>query len=1072
MIDAVNQIAQSWWGWMGPMIWQVSLLILIISAIDLFIRRWAWPQVRYAIWLLILIKLLIPPSWTLPSSLISRWQPLAQARLERVLDVSFRSPKEKDIVTPPSLPSEIKTARPDLQSSKETTAAQPAGSSSLPAGPRLGWKAVAMMVWILGMAFFTVLLAYRIARLRRWHRQQVEKKTIPVWYYEILVKTADRLRVGRLPAIVFSNEAKAPAIYGVFRPVLLLPAVYLDSLSQEDAEHVLLHELAHLKRGDLWLNGLCLLVQIFYWFNPLLIWTRRQMKHVREVCCDLTIANLLKEKTVKYRQTLLSTARGLLTESVEPGMGLLGVFEDPFRLVIRLKWLEKRTWENRKLITATVVLVTLFMTAGILPMGRASEKRIPPVAIDQSEFRTMEEAQLKELRLDVEIKIRPPLYAAVLPMIGELNEFGDVVSRAKKLLDDAGITPSDSPFGYYLSDSEEVRPEEFIWAAGYPIPPGTKVERPLEILQVSEQQIACATIEGIRLTDKVWARFAQCIKDRGYIPAFPPAVEFWRGGGEGGDISWKTEMQVQAFNLEEGYPGMEIAFKETKPFTAVVLPLRGYFADLSEAAGKLEKYLKDKRVRTMGRPFGRYLTDPSKVPPSQNEWEVGYPVEEGTAAEPPFEMRKFDGEKVAFTILPGPPEPDYPWAPFILQLALRGYLPIGPAIEIFHSAEKSGIKGTRVELQIPVAEPKDIAESAVEFGRKIAEAVENRGKEAAKSTEERPAGEKKRRESGTPGASSFDFQVREAEPFQAVMLTATGAFEELAVAMKKLQAWMEQSGTRPAGPCFILQNSNLRVENPEYPTSWEVGYPVPDGTGAPAPFKIRKYPATLETSLQIAGTFDGDEMNQQWASWLLDRNYIAAGGAMVFCPDRLYTKGDGRHRWEVRTAVKNIEKKFPDLEIFTQWAKPTIAVVLPMRGRHSQEPEALAKLEAYMKEIQLSPVGKPFFRYFNDDQIFPEADLLWEVGYPVSEGSTVRSPFEIKRLPGGLEAYAEIECAPEEAIAYYWTAALRAMRRGFFGIGYPTVIQTAKPEKGKIFVEVRMPVRKKRPNYQNLPVFY
>jgi hypothetical protein len=46
------------------------------------------------------------------------------------------------------------------------------------------------------------------------------------------------------------------------------------------------------------------------------------------------------------------------------------------------------------------------------------------------------------------------------------------------------------------------------------------------------------------------------------------------------------------------------------------------------------------------------------------------------------------------------------------------------------------------------------------------------------------------------------------------------------------------------------------------------------------------------------------------------------------------------------------------------------------------------------------------------------------------------------------------------------------MRRGFFGIGYPTVIQNARPEKGKIFVEVRMPVRKKQPNYQNLPVFY
>jgi beta-lactamase regulating signal transducer with metallopeptidase domain len=327
------------------------------------------------IWLLILIKLLIPPSWTLPSSLISRWQPLAQARLEQILDVSFQSPTTKDVVKLPALPSEMKTVRPDLRSSKETTATLPAGASPLTAGPRLGWKAVAMMGWILGLAVFTGLLAHRITRLRRWHKNQVEKKTIPVWYYEILVRTADRLKLGRLPTIVFSDEAKAPAVYGVFRPVLLLPDVYLDSLSEEDAEHVLLHELAHLKRGDLWLHGLFLLIQIVYWFNPLIIWARRQMKHVREVCCDLTVASLLKEKTVKYRETLLSTARELLTESAEPGMGLLGVFEDPFRLVMRLKWLEKRTWESRKLITATAVLVTLVLTAGADgKSGRRSRK--------------------------------------------------------------------------------------------------------------------------------------------------------------------------------------------------------------------------------------------------------------------------------------------------------------------------------------------------------------------------------------------------------------------------------------------------------------------------------------------------------------------------------------------------------------------------------------------------------------------------------------------------------------------------------------------------------------------------
>jgi beta-lactamase regulating signal transducer with metallopeptidase domain/Tol biopolymer transport system component len=372
MISAVNQFAQFWWGWMGPMFWQVSLLILIVTGLDFLLRRWAWPQVRYTIWVLILIKLLIPPTWTLPSSLISKWRPLVQARIEERLGIHIRPPIAREpLQMSPSMPASQTSSVPAGEVAEQSTQAQPAESSSLNASRTLGWKSYALIVWILGMGLFVALLAHRVSRLRRWHKKQVEKKTIPVWYYELLVETTKRLKLGRLPAIVFSKDAKAPAVYGMFRPVLLLPASYLDSLSREDAEHVLLHELAHLKRGDLWLHGLCLFLQIVYWFNPLLIWTRRQMRHLREVCCDLTIANVLKEKTMKYRETLLNTARELLTQTADPGMGLLGVFEDPFRLVARLRWLEKKTWQTRKLMTAAVALVALVMTAAVLPMGSA-----------------------------------------------------------------------------------------------------------------------------------------------------------------------------------------------------------------------------------------------------------------------------------------------------------------------------------------------------------------------------------------------------------------------------------------------------------------------------------------------------------------------------------------------------------------------------------------------------------------------------------------------------------------------------------------------------------------------------
>jgi len=155
--------------------------------------------------------------------------------------------------------------------------------------------------------------------------------------------------------------------------VLLMPKGYLGKLSRRDTEHMLLHELAHIKRGDLIAHSLYMLLQIVYWYNPLLWLVRRQMHHLRELSCDATVAEVLRERTTAYRQTLLETARRLLTSSVEPGLGLLGLFEDSNRLLVRLDWLTKPTWRYRTMKRVTVAVIAALMLACVLPMARAQE---------------------------------------------------------------------------------------------------------------------------------------------------------------------------------------------------------------------------------------------------------------------------------------------------------------------------------------------------------------------------------------------------------------------------------------------------------------------------------------------------------------------------------------------------------------------------------------------------------------------------------------------------------------------------------------------------------------------------
>ncbi len=370
-MEILSRLAHFWWLWMSSMLWQASLLVVIVGSIDILIRRWVWPQVRYTLWLLIFIKLLIPPGWSIPTGIITGVMPSTREYLGSRWESTFPGPagasgagtgaaETGERVTLPGRPAgEPGPAAPDIAQSE----VQDRRAGQFPVQVAL------MGIWLAGIAIYAILLTVRMRKLKRWHREQVERKTIPAWFHDILVDTGKRLGIERLPAIVFSNEAVTPAVYGVFRPVLLLPTRYSETLSKEEADDIIMHELAHIKRGDLWVHGATIFLQIVYWFNPLLLWASRQVKHIREICCDITIAGYLKGKTDRYRKTLLDTARELLTESPEPGMGLLGVFEEPFWLVARIRWLEKRTWERRAPITASVILLLLIMIPFVLPMA-------------------------------------------------------------------------------------------------------------------------------------------------------------------------------------------------------------------------------------------------------------------------------------------------------------------------------------------------------------------------------------------------------------------------------------------------------------------------------------------------------------------------------------------------------------------------------------------------------------------------------------------------------------------------------------------------------------------------------
>ena len=92
--------------------------------------------------------------------------------------------------------------------------------------------------------------------------------------------------VRRQTRLLVSDEIAAPMSLGFFHPAILIPRSLLDTLSESEVDHVVLHELAHLLRYDDWTNLAQKLIEALLPIQPAAFWLGRRMSLEREMACD------------------------------------------------------------------------------------------------------------------------------------------------------------------------------------------------------------------------------------------------------------------------------------------------------------------------------------------------------------------------------------------------------------------------------------------------------------------------------------------------------------------------------------------------------------------------------------------------------------------------------------------------------------------------------------------------------------------------------------------------------------------------------------------------------------------
>jgi uncharacterized protein (TIGR03435 family) len=231
-------------------IWQSTLFTAVVALLALALRRYS-ASVRFWLWMSASLKFLVPFAFLAVFGSHLSWRAAPPT-------------------TEPPTRTLARLAQPFASVEVPLTQLSPLGgrpaiSSSETWAPRL------FALWLVGFG-----------------------STLGCWFLQSLrlARTRDAARpadgvLGQLPLpVLLTDSSTEPGVFGVFRPVLLLPTGIAGRLSPAQLQAVVAHELVHVRRRDNLWAAVHAIVQAIFWFHPLVWWMGGRLVAEREQACD------------------------------------------------------------------------------------------------------------------------------------------------------------------------------------------------------------------------------------------------------------------------------------------------------------------------------------------------------------------------------------------------------------------------------------------------------------------------------------------------------------------------------------------------------------------------------------------------------------------------------------------------------------------------------------------------------------------------------------------------------------------------------------------------------------------
>ncbi|HDR8156275.1 TPA: methicillin resistance protein [Bacillus cereus] len=328
-----------------------SILVGLILCMKVLLKNQLTPRWQYALWLILLVRLILP--WS-PNSSFSMYSMLSQGYeyLRYPMQENIKVQTSKEI-------NEQKTYSFNLKGENEVKKEMMFQDTDKSFW-NLSMYEILLYVWLLGVLFlsFSIIIVNR--RLYVYlHKQSVITDERVLRIFE---NCKEVMSIKRDISLLLAGKIPSPTLLGYIRPRILLCERHIEQLDNKQLRFIFYHELAHFKRKDVGINWLMYSLLILNWFNPILWYAYYAMREDQEIACDaLALTFIGHKEKLAYGHTIITLLEHYSNYNQTPSLANLSGNKYVLkRRILMIKKFNRKSYCWSILGIVTVIGVSIF----------------------------------------------------------------------------------------------------------------------------------------------------------------------------------------------------------------------------------------------------------------------------------------------------------------------------------------------------------------------------------------------------------------------------------------------------------------------------------------------------------------------------------------------------------------------------------------------------------------------------------------------------------------------------------------------------------------------------------------